>query len=44
MIETAKANGLEPSNYLQYLLDHIADANTLEKLEALLPWNKPKAD
>ena len=43
LIETAKANGLEPSGYIQYVLDHIADADTLEKLEALLPWNRPKA-
>ena len=42
-IETAKANGLEPSSYLQYLLDHIAQADTLEALEALLPWNMSKA-
>ncbi|QNT04289.1 IS66 family transposase [Marinomonas arctica] len=43
LIETAKANGLEPSSYIHYLLDHIADADTLEKIEALLPWNMPKA-
>ena len=43
LIETAKANGLEPSSYIQYVLDHIADADTLEKLEALLPWNRAKA-
>ncbi|TPE49024.1 IS66 family transposase [Maribrevibacterium harenarium] len=43
LIETAKANGLEPSGYIQYVLDHIADADTLEKLEALLPWNRAKA-
>ncbi|CUB06870.1 Transposase [Marinomonas fungiae] len=42
-IETAKANGLEPSSYIQHVLDHIADADTLEKLEALLPWNRAKA-
>ncbi|TPE49001.1 transposase domain-containing protein, partial [Maribrevibacterium harenarium] len=40
---TAKANGLEPSSYILYVLDHIADADTLEKLEALLPWNRAKA-
>lgn len=39
LVETAKANNLEPSNYIQYVLDHIAEADTLEKLEALLPWN-----
>ncbi len=39
LVETAKANSLEPSAYIQYVLDHIAEADTLEKLEALLPWN-----
>jgi len=41
MVETAKANGLEPSAYIQYVLEHIATADTLEKLEHLLPWNVP---
>lgn len=39
LIETAKANGLEPSAYIQHVLDRIAEADTLEKLERLLPWN-----
>ena len=39
LIETAKANGLEPSAYLHHVLQHIAEADTLEKIEALLPWN-----
>jgi transposase len=39
LVETAKANSLEPSAYIQYVLDLIAEADTLEKLEALLPWN-----
>jgi len=39
LIETAKANGLEPYAYLHHVLQHIAAADTLEKLEALLPWN-----
>jgi transposase len=38
LIETAKANQLEPYGYIKYLLDHIGAADTLEKLEALLPW------
>ena len=38
LVETAKANRLEPSAYIQYVLDRIAEADTLEKLEALLPW------
>jgi transposase len=41
LIETAKANHLEPYSYIKYILDHIGDADTLEKIEALLPWNVP---
>lgn len=39
LIETAKANGLEPYDYLRHVLEHIAAADTVEKIEALLPWN-----
>jgi len=41
LLETAKANELEPSAYINYVLAQIGEANTLEKLEALLPWNVP---
>jgi hypothetical protein len=37
LIETAKANGLEPHDYLRHVLQHIAAADTVEKIEALLP-------
>lgn len=39
LIETAKANGLEPSAYIHHVLEHIGAADTLEKMESLLPWN-----
>ena len=39
LIETAKANELEPFAYLHHVLKHIASADTLEKVEVLLPWN-----
>jgi transposase len=39
----AKANGLEPYEYLHHVLKHIAAADTVEKLEALLPWNIKKS-
>jgi transposase len=39
LVETAKLNGLEPYAYLEHVLAHIAEADTVEKLEALLPWN-----
>jgi len=38
LIETAKANGLEPFAYLRHVLRHIGAAETVEQLEALLPW------
>jgi len=39
LVETARANNLEPCAYLRHVLANIADADTVEKLEALLPWN-----
>jgi len=39
LIETAKANQLEPSAYIQHVLERIGEADTLERLEPLLPWN-----
>lgn len=39
LIETAKANGLEPYAYLRYIFDRLPTASTLEDYEALLPWN-----
>ena len=39
LIETAKANGVEPYAYLQQVVRNIAAADTDEALEALLPWN-----
>ncbi len=44
LVETAKANKLEPYAYLQHVLAHIAAADTVEKLEALLPWNMEVED
>ena len=43
LIESAKANGIEPYAYLQHVLTHIAAADSVEKLDALLPWNTPMA-
>jgi transposase len=39
LIETAKANGLEPYAYLSQVLKALPYADTVEKIEALLPWN-----
>lgn len=38
LIETAKANGLEPHAYLTRLFTELPNANTLEDIEALLPF------
>ncbi len=39
LIETAKANGLEPYAYLRYLFTALPKADTVEVIEALLPGN-----
>ena len=39
LIETAKANGLEPYAYLRHVFTELPKAETLEDMEALLPWN-----
>jgi transposase len=39
LIETAKANGLEPYKYLCYLFDRLPFANSTEDLQKLLPPN-----
>ena len=39
IIETAKANDLEPFKYLAYLFKILPTAINLEEVEALLPWH-----
>lgn len=39
LIETAKANGLEPWAYLNHLFEHLPAAKTPEAIAALLPHN-----
>ncbi|MGC8536816.1 MAG: IS66 family transposase, partial [Rhizomicrobium sp.] len=39
LVETAKANGIEPHAYLTHLFTHLPSASTVEHFEALLPWN-----
>ncbi len=41
-VETAKLNGLEPYRYLHRLLTQQPHVETLEQIEALLPWNLAK--
>lgn len=39
LIETAKANGLEPYIYLKTIFTNLPQAESLEDIEELLPWN-----
>lgn len=39
LIETAKANKLEPYAYLRYIFEKLPTASLLEDYDALLPWN-----
>ena len=39
LIETAKANGLEPYQYLRQVFTELPQAETVDQIEALLPWN-----
>ena len=39
LIETAKANGLEPYIYLRHVFARLPRAGSVEDMEALLPWN-----
>ena len=43
IIESAKANGLEPYAYLTHILNALPYADTVEKIEVLLPWNFKKS-
>ncbi|MFM7386058.1 MAG: IS66 family transposase [Betaproteobacteria bacterium] len=42
IVETAKANGLEPYAYLKLVFEKLPQAVTLADVEALLPWNVAK--
>ena len=39
MVETAKANGINPYTHLKYVFTELPKAASLAHLEALLPWN-----
>jgi len=44
MVETAKANGLDPYAWLRRVMRELPAARTVEEIEALLPWNLHAAD
>lgn len=39
LIETAKANGLNPYSYLKHIFKELPNAETVEHIEKLLPWH-----
>ncbi len=39
IVETAKANSVEPHAYLSLLFERLPHAKTLDDFEAMLPWN-----
>jgi len=43
LIETAKANALEPYAYLVEVFTRLPAAQTEQDLQALLPWNQPES-
>ena len=43
LVETAKANGLEPYGYLKHVFSELPKATRVEDIEALLPF-KPKTE
>ena len=44
LIETAKANGLEPYRYLCHVFNQLPKAKSLEAIEKLLPWQVDKEE
>ena len=44
LIETAKANGLNEYDYLKWVFAKLPAANTVDAVEALLPWNIDSAE
>ena len=39
LVETAKANGVEPYTWLCHVLEHLPAARTADEMDKLLPWN-----
>ena len=39
LVETAKANGVEPYTWLRHVLEHLPAASTADEMDKLLPWN-----
>ena len=39
IVESARANNLDPFHFMYRLFSELPEADTVEKLEKLLPWN-----
>ena len=39
IVETAKANGIEPYSYLRHIFTELPKAQTIQDFEDLMPWN-----
>ena len=39
LVESAKLNNLDPNKYIRYVIEKLAYAESVEDIEALLPWN-----
>jgi len=44
LVETAKANGHEPYAWLRYALERLPLADTVDAMDALMPWNLHEQD
>ena len=42
LVETAKANALEPYAYLRHVLTWLPRAQSVDDIDAMLPWNVPR--
>jgi hypothetical protein len=43
LVESAKANGIEPHAYLAHVFAELLNAATVDDIEALLPWHVKNA-
>ena len=41
LVETAKANGIDPYRYLTWLFERLPLAKTVGDYDALMPWKMP---
>jgi transposase len=44
LVQTAKANGINPFDYLKYVIETMPLLRTAREVESLLPWNMPRAN